>query len=512
MSPAARRWWRAAGAAAVAAFAVAVARFWHPVWGLTPLIQFDAAFHASEIPELRSQPVYVYRDTGAYDGVAYAQLAYHPLLGSPALARALDNPAYRARRILPSALAWLLAGGRDAAIIQVYAALNIAAWIVLAAILWRLLAVRDFCTWLAWAGLLFSAGALASVRFSLTDLPALLLVACAVAAAERGRGGRGVGWLAAAGLCRETSFVALPAALGRPWISRSNAGRAAAALAPWAAWALYVRWRLGPDQAAPGNFAWPLAAFAAKWRDSLLQLGQAPDRLLAAGTLLAVAGLTVQAAYLLRHRDPSDPWWRLGAAGLLLMLLLGPAVWEGFPGAAPRVLLPMGLAFAVLASRRRAAGWLIAGNLGILAGVLALRYVPFDNREIAAARRGGEAVQLRVDGGWAFTEQHRWHIWSWSNGPAHLQLRAWPAGLSRCRLDFFLRSLGNRTVTIREDGRVLWSGTVGRDRRPVSLQVRINEGSAKLDFGTDRPAVTDPGPPHKRRLAFALYDPRIELP
>jgi len=71
-------------------------------------------------------------------------------------------------------------------------------------------------------------------------------------------------------------------------------------------------------------------------------------------TLLAVAGLTAQALFILRFPRPADPWWRLGAVYTLLLSFLGTPVWEGFPGAATRVLLPLNVACNVLALRRRA--------------------------------------------------------------------------------------------------------------------------------------------------------------
>ena len=89
-----------------------------------------------------------------------------------------------------------------------------------------------------------------------------------------------------------------------------------------------------------------------------------PSTWLALTTLLALAGLTVQLVYLSFRRQVSDHWWRLGAAYGVLLLCLGPLVWEGHPGAYTRVLLPLALAFNVLAVRGRAGlGWLLGGNL-----------------------------------------------------------------------------------------------------------------------------------------------------
>src|SRR5215210_2697666 len=118
-----QRWrWAGAGVLAVLAFLVLVARFWHPYYGFTKFVQLDAADARSGIHEIREYPVFVYEGFNGYDGAAYTQIAFHPLLGSTELQPALGNVPYRARRILGSALAWVIAGGEPARIANVYAA------------------------------------------------------------------------------------------------------------------------------------------------------------------------------------------------------------------------------------------------------------------------------------------------------------------------------------------------------------------------------------------------------
>ena len=177
-----RRALLAAAALAVIAFALLAGRFWHPYYGFTKFVQLDAADARSGIPEIREHPVFAYDGFNGYDGAAYTQIAFYPLLDSPDLQPALGNVPYRARRILGSALAWVLAAGNPARIANTYAALNLAVWLVLAVTLWRVLPVRDARSWLAWAGVMFSAGALHSVRLALTDLLAATLVdSCSLA-------------------------------------------------------------------------------------------------------------------------------------------------------------------------------------------------------------------------------------------------------------------------------------------------------------------------------------------
>src|SRR5206468_1019279 len=106
-----RRWWNIAGGLAVAAFAVLAGRFWHPYYGFTKFVQLDEADARSGIHEIREHPVFVYEGFNGYDAAAYTQIAFHPSLDSPELQPAIGNVPYRARRILGSALAWLLAAG-----------------------------------------------------------------------------------------------------------------------------------------------------------------------------------------------------------------------------------------------------------------------------------------------------------------------------------------------------------------------------------------------------------------
>ena len=85
---------------------------------------------------------------------------------------------------------------------------------------------------------------------------------------------------------------------------------------------------------------------------------------------IELVGITVQAGYLVLRPAWTQPWWRLGAAYVVLMALLGTAVWEGSPGAFVRVLLPLTFAFNVLVTQSR---WFwplaILGNLSVYHGL-----------------------------------------------------------------------------------------------------------------------------------------------
>ncbi len=504
-----------AGLVAVAVFLTLVARFWHPVYGFTRFLQLDASNDDAKIAAFKTQPVYVYRNTGGYDGLYYAQIAYHPALTAAELAPAMDNLVYRARRILPPALAWLFAGGQPEWIAPVYAVLNVGAWLALAVLLWDVLAVGDWRSGLAWGGVLFSVGALGSVRFALTDLVALVIVAAGLRTAELGRRNSATGLLALAGLARETSLLACAGLWERPWFSPKIVGRMLLAAAPLAAWLMYIRWSVGAADAGWSNFDLPFTGFLEKWRADLgASLHPNPDhRLLTWTSLLATCGLTLQAAFILRHRQPADPWWRTGAVYILMMLCLGPAVWAGYPGAATRVLLPLTLVFNVLAARTRApVAWLVLGNLGVFGGLLMMLDVHHDPHELGAARVGGAGVVAQVSEGWYGVERSGRHTWSWNSGHGTLALETWPHDQRELRLVCSLRSLKPVTVTITQGGALRGREIVGPTPITIDFLVAIDQGHAQLEFSTDTPGTQETADLGGRRLAFAVYDLRFGLP
>jgi hypothetical protein len=505
-----------AAAIGVVLFLWSVARFWHPVYGFTAFLQFDEAHEATAVAAFREHPVFAYPGFAPYDGMQYSQVACHPLLDAGELRPAVDSLSYRARRILLPAVAWLLAAGDPAWIAQVYAALNIACWLLLAAVFWRRLPVAESRGALAWTGLLFSAGVLSSVRLALIDLPALLLVALAVWDAERERGRTATGWLAAAALARETSLLASVALFTCPPKSRAALMRglllALLAAVPLVIWLGYVRWRVGSVDSGASNFTWPVVGLLGKWRECLQAMAQPDLRRFAWWTLLSTAGLTCQAAFILIWRRPADPWWRLGAVFTALLLCLGTAVWEGFPGAATRVLLPLNLACNVLAVRTRAPlAWLLACNLTIFSGWYMFRDLP-RYPDALVARRGRAAVCVEPSVGWSSHEHNSHHDWLWAESRLRLEVRTWPRSSSvEVRLAMKLQGLTPRTVHALADGREIWSGPVNLQLTTVNLPLVVTGGRMALELTCDDPPVLENSGPDARRLGFALYDPAVTV-
>ena len=355
VEPAARRVRRVrlAALAAVVFFVAMIAARWDARTGWTELLRFAGNTPAlTQLPALQGLPVARMRANGGYDGQFYVQLALYPGLQEPALKKTLDGPAYRSRRIFCGWVAWLAGAGDPWRTLQAFALINVAAWFALAALLRHWLPLDNWRNAAAWFALLFSVGAIDSVRYSLTDLPALALLAAAVLASQSGQRALAVVGLAAAALTRETSLLATgilaPVAnwrARRAWLA-GGLGLVVVA-APLAGWLLYVRLVFGAGgEVGGGNFSWPLVGW-------LRQLAACGAELLAghwnarAGFgLLGALSLAWQVAWLCWRRRPDDAWWRIGVAHVLLFAVLGDAVWGSY-WAAMRAMLPMTAAYTL---------------------------------------------------------------------------------------------------------------------------------------------------------------------
>ena len=365
--------------AAVVAFVLwSLAGFYVSGLGLTRLIAFGEMFEPYALPALRAVPHAIDEGGSGYDGQFYAQMALEPLLRDRAsFFSALDSPSYRARRILFSATAYVAGLGRPQWIVHVYAVQNIVCWLVLAVVLLRWLPPRSPRQFAAWTACLLGQGLLSSVRFALPDGPSLLLVALAVMAVEQGRGRLGALIVGLAGTGRETSLCSAGVVVQRGRGLRSIAElslRAAIVVLPLLAWMLYLR-RVGYGASTGvANFGAPLSAYIEKWAVTLRELHDQGWQSFARFSLLTLVGLTTQAVVLSSRWHWKAVWWRAGVPYVGLLLVLGPAVWEGYPGAATRVLLPLTIAFNVLlpSSRWFWPLWLL-GNLNMLHGLEVIR-------------------------------------------------------------------------------------------------------------------------------------------
>ncbi|HEX7632531.1 MAG TPA: hypothetical protein VF388_10380, partial [Lacunisphaera sp.] len=258
--------------------------------------------------------------------------------------------------------------------IQIYALLNVACWGLLGWLLYHQIPQTDRYAIFRWLGCMFSLGILDSVRQSLVDLPAILLLVLAVNRHSQARSGQSALWGALASLAKETSLlalIALHAGETRPSRNWRRIGLVLLASAvPITAWSIYVHWRFaGVPETGLGNFTWPLVGLGRQVTTCVRELfaGNFDSRY--SFGLLGIAGLAAQALSLWRHRSLESPWWRIGLVYSILMLFLSSWVWSGY-WAACRAVLPMTIAFnLLLPGSRRFWPWWIAGNLAMLHGV-----------------------------------------------------------------------------------------------------------------------------------------------
>lgn len=514
---------RAAYILTVALFFWLVSAFYLPGKGFTAFLSFGDQVSAGYLPSLSRADVYIEEDSHGYDAQHYAQIAMQPDVRDPALTTAVDNVSYRARRILFSGTAWALGFGDPMRTVHVFAVQNIVCWLGLAILLLRWFPAKSWENYLRWVGLMFSYGMWFSVRGALVDGPSLLLIAGGVALVEARRP-----WIAAivlgiSGLAKETNIlaggiIATPATNSRRgWMG--VAGRSALVLLPLAVWTCLL-WRWFGDSGGTGlrNFAGPLLGYFEKWRSISEQMNAEYFAKSVYSSLLWMIAATVQFLFLIIRPQLGNLWWRVGASFAVLFVFLGDAVWEGDPGAAARVLLPMALAFNILVPRGR--GWLpvlLLGNLTIFSTPENMRlpgsvsYEVHGARELKAEPRTKEQVEVRFIAGWYKAERSRGEYWRWSNGQAELRLYNPHAYPLTAEISWGLKSIVPREVTVQAGEQVLWKGHVTRETTQVRLKsVQLPPGETTWLVGSDREAIR-PSSEDTRPVAFSLRNFRIEL-
>lgn len=357
---------------ASALFAVLVLAKFSPSTGFTSLIRFGETWQDRRHSSLHGLPIATVPRSNGYDGQFYAQIALDPLLRGAELAQIIDAPAYRARRILVPATAAAIGFGDPWWTLQAFALINVICWFALGGLLLQHIEGAGWLAFARWTGCMFSLGVLDSVRQSLVDLPALLLLVLAVTAHAKALAPL---WLGLGSLAKETNLLGAFALSCDPTPRPFPLKRAAIALSaaglPLALWSVYVQQRLGASSGGSGlgNFTWPLLGVIKQTQYSLreLSLGNLDSRY--AFGLLGLLGLGVQCWVLWRDRRPACAWWRIGAAYSLLLIFLGSWVWSGY-WAACRAVLPMTVAFNLLLPANRLFWPLwIAGNLTLVHAV-----------------------------------------------------------------------------------------------------------------------------------------------
>lgn len=342
---------RAALIAAVLA-AVFIPHF-HAGTGVTSLIRFGGRRQQNLAPELAGTPVYLVPGHDGYDGQYYAHMALHPPWLHHDLTSHYDFPSYRMRRVLLPAIAWAAGLGNPAWTVHIYSLLNAGAWLALAWLLTRWLPLVSWENFGRWSGCLLAAGALESLRGSLTDLPALVLSLAALRGWETRRAGGGAGLLAASILARETMVLSVAGMLWPRPASLHGLRRAAGAGAlialPTVAWVLYIAHYFPKGGGAAGNFGWPFAALLEGAGEAVAKLSRGiHDKGRYLFRLVTIISLAVQVAVVLTGWRRDARWLRFSFLFIVLLPFLGAAVWEG-PWAIWRTELPVTIAFCFLA-------------------------------------------------------------------------------------------------------------------------------------------------------------------
>lgn len=488
-------------------------------YGFTYLIDFgEEVLNRYDWRAERDVVVYTHARSPGYDAQYYAQLALDPLLEDPGLRRSVDNLPYRARRILVPWVAHVLGGGRPNLVLNAFALVNLACWLALGVLLLRWFPPTDWDRAFRWAGIMFSSGLCFSVFRALVDGPSLLLLALALKWLEQGYSWRATAVLAVSGLAKETNVVAGGLVGPSQWRSWRDWGRGILrgllVLLPLVLWLVLLRQYLGPADQVAGdrNFAVPLVAFGQRWKELFTAAftgAVAPQFYLTSfATLISV---TVQAGFILAVWRWSSPAWRLSVSFAMLTLVLGGAVWEGHPGAASRVLLPMLLGFNLLVPRGRK-WWalLILGNLTMWFGPGSFPPRPGPGYRVDIADTSSEVnfdgatVDLEFPLPWHPAERGNGYDWRWSGDDADIVL------VNRFNLPVSAVVSGvwsahtPRVASIVREGEVLWSEPL--DGEPVKWRLApiiLPPGETRLHIETDQPpAMIGPGDP--RTLAIKL--------
>lgn len=518
-------WVCLAYAAVVGLLLWTVAQFYIPGKGLSYLIAFGASQEESRLSKIRNLDYYVSKGSEGYDAQYYVQIAMDPSLRNQALKRAVDSLPYRGRRILFAATAYVFGLGEPARILQAFALQNVITWLLLAALLLHWFPPRSWDNFFRWAGVMACSGVCLSFRNALFDGPSLLMIAFGVYLLEKGRPWWSTAAFAFGGLGKETNLLGsaalLPSSLKaepRQWGLAVVRGLLTAL--PLALWVLYivvtVNGRAG--DAGARNFDWPFFAYVRKWREIVDSLPEVS--VVNAGplwSLVMLVALTVQFLYLVLRPQWSQAWWRIGITYCGLMVFLGDAVWEGYPGAASRVLLPMQLAFNVLVPLGR--GWrvlLVLGNITMFVAPAALSSPPGEgytlrgrNELIYAADR--RMTQIEFSDAWHQTERYGSDYWRWSAGSGAIKVTNPHSRPMLVRLRFTLSVSNARQVHLRLGDTELWASDL---TEKISLNVNVSDvvippGESTLEFETDRPGGKVGSDP--RLLALRLQNFRMDL-
>ena len=293
--------------------------------------------------------------------------------------------------------------------------------------------------------------------------------------------------------------------------------RVAIVVLPLALWLGYLASMFGMSETVgSGNFGLPLVAYIGKWRATIGELSKVYSKL-EVQNLAVLVSLAVQFLFFACRLRLHDRWWRLGALMSVLMLVLGPAVWKGYPCASARVLLPMLLAFNISVPR----GWkwaivLLLGNISIIGSPTLFNPPPREDFQVTGppalikSAENGRTVGMDFKGGWYGIERSRLEYWRWSSGQASIVFNNPHAFPVAVETSFDMRSRKPRDLRIELDGKVIWEGDLKDDTKHIHLKFDLPPGESRWLFTTKTQAYpagdTDP-----RMLAFSVRNLEVKI-
>ncbi len=516
--------WAIVYAAVVVYFIGAVLANYSPGEGFTSMLTIGDQNFEKSTSEFKETSPRTFENSAGYDGQFYAQLALDPTLRDPEFKKAIDNLPYRGRRILMPAIGWLLGLGQPDWIVNIYPLINPICWLFCALLLLHWLPPTDFQNLIRWAGILLGWGWVSSIQNSLTDGPATCLTLLALFLLDKNKRYAAAWSIAASILTKDTSALAGLTLLPQGKLDAKNlakaAGLGAAALLPFAIWYLYMS-SIGLSASSTGsrNFSLPFVALTEKVYE-VLKIMLADFSWANATFALGILGLCGQILYFLFFPKWKSVWWRCGIGFAALGCVLGTAVWEGLPGAAPRVLLVLHIAFNMRLPRGKA--WLpllLLANVSILDFPERLKpaYPSERSQKLTATEQFlsvGEGLALKrfrleFGEGWEKLERHKDLQWRWTNGRADIKLRSeYPAPIET-RIKLRVSTHYQRTGELYLNGEKIFEF----DQSPtleefVSPPISLNPGENVLTFAGD-PLGKKPSPTDDRPLGLSLF--RISL-
>lgn len=508
--------------AAFAFFAFKVYQYNHHNYGYTTLPRFSHEFQEQSIDLLKKTPHYRHKD--GYDGQFYAQLALQPSAQGIEIEQALDNYTFRARRILFSWTAWAMGLGQPSWVLQAYSFQNALFWFFTAILLIRWLPPTCWQNTLRFIACFFTLGLVNSFSRALLDGPSLFLIALGAYLVETRKSWLGAATLGLAGLGKETNLLAI-GALFRPGKIRSQLNlqfllKAALVLLPFCLWFAIVlsSSQLGrSENIGSRNFDFP---FVGALDTFLMIIKEAGEKGFPSSSFLSVAilgSLFVQGIYLLARPKWDSVWSRIGIAFAILMLVLGPAVWEGLQ-AAPRVLLPMTVAFNILFSRKTfLLPVLIFANTLTFVGINAFHpplieehYEMVDQSNLAYDPTTHQYSYVEFKHGWSIVEGKKSRYWRWSEGDSIAEFFLPGDQSVQAELQFTPKTITPRNIFLEVNGELIWQAQNDQLYGDVyTIPFILQPGTNTLRFYSPTPPERVGSDP--RNLSFALVDYKLRL-